>query len=110
MSSLLICGWRSRTASNGDHGEIVGTRGPQCAFGRLARGGSYAIDDNGFLHGASPFSLVAERLSVLQHVGHTFLRLGISAEAEERFTLEIEQILLAHQMLAGELAAAQHVG
>src|SRR6266536_2707861 len=54
--------------------------------------------------------LVPQCLSVLQHVLHALLRTRIAAQTEERFPLQIHQILLADVLRAGELSTAQHIG
>src|SRR5450759_127032 len=54
-------------------------------------------------------SSVPQRLPMLQHVLHAFLRLHIPAQAEKRFALQIQQILLRDLLRAGQPSAAQHV-
>ncbi len=58
---------------------------------------------NAFLTGR--LQLVPQRLAGLQHILHAFLRFWIPAQAQERFALQIQQILLAHGLFAGEQAA-----
>src|ERR1035438_4120977 len=46
---------------------------------------------------------------MLQHVLHALLRLGVPAQTQKRFTLQIQQILLRDVLRALQPSAAQHV-
>src|SRR5487761_1962821 len=54
--------------------------------------------------------LVPQRLSGFQHELHALLRLRISAQAQKRFALQVEQILLADGLFAGQPASADDIG
>src|ERR1035437_6434104 len=67
---------------------------------------------SGFLVGwpaSEMASSIPQRLAVLQHVLHAFLRLRVAAETQKRFPFQIQQILLRDALRAGEPSAAQHV-
>src|ERR1044072_6121732 len=52
--------------------------------------------------------LIPERLSGFQHVLHAFLGFGLAAQAQERLSLQVQQVLLRYRLLAAETSAAQY--
>src|SRR4051794_563109 len=53
--------------------------------------------------------LIPQRLPGFQREANPLLRLLLAAQREERFPLQIQQVLLAHQRARRDLTAAQHV-
>src|SRR5436853_2582470 len=51
---------------------------------------------------------IAQRLSGLQHMLYALLSLALSTERHESLTLQIQQVLLRHHRLTGEIAAGNH--
>src|SRR5579885_1921567 len=54
--------------------------------------------------------LIPQGLSGFQHVLHALLGLRLAAQTQEGLPLQVEQVLFRDGLLAGDPAAAQHVG
>src|SRR5215472_18002078 len=53
--------------------------------------------------------LISQRLSGFERVGNSFLRFSLSAQANESFALQIENVLLRNRLWRRNAAARQYV-